>query len=398
MKDNCHLKKSNVLIYGTGGNGAGLYNRIMSFCKVLGFIDKRAKKIGTMFDKPVFTIDEVSQRLSTDEKQNVIVIITVKNVFIHSEIVKELLNNDFAFFVYKPLNVLKNRGNATEIRINDIYECIVERKEYMENIDIPRTKEILYEFENKLLIAKEQDYVSTWMPVELLFNYKNSYDYPGINMPLFFPLVELYKAFLGSRDVSLEQAIDNFYLYCGEWLHQNEKRLTEEQKDSFLESRVSIFGEMQKMAEVDIKFFEHNAPLVEKENNIFFLKSSGRNRVAFLIAKGFKYVPVKMNINDYNEWCNIGFVNEKEREINQNNVNCFFASYPNPYLVDYPVCFTDYQRLFLQPVANEVMKELYLKNIIVEDNVRRVDFDHVEKDKKSIGVLVRIREIGRAHV
>lgn len=396
MLNNCCLKESNILIYGTGGNGIGLYQRLASFYNILGFIDKRAAKIVSIFDKPVYTIRDISQKLSFAEKENTVVIITIKNVFDHSGLVKELLYSNFPFIIYKPLNILKNRGNETDIRVNAIYESIVEKKQYASEVLVPRTEDIEYKLANRLLIERKDNEVITWLPVESLFNYKNSYGYPGINMPLFFPLVELYKAFLGKRDVSLQQAINNFYLYCGEWLYQNGKTLTDEQKDSFLEARRSVYVEMQKTAEVDIDFFKRNAPSVEKEENRFYLKSSGRNRISFLIAKGFRYVPVKMRIVDYEEWCDIEFVREKEKSINQNNVKCFFAPYPNPYLVDYSVCFVDYQRLFLQPIANEITKEIYLNNVITEAGVNRVAHEHVESDKKKWVFALKINDEGIA--
>lgn len=395
MNCNC-LDECNLLIYGTGGNGMGVYKCLSPFCNILGFIDKRAEKINSIFEKPVFTLQQISEKLPENERDKTVVIITIKNVFMHSDIAKELLKNGFMFLIYKPLNILKSRGNKTDIQVNDIYENIVEKRQWTTNILVPRTKEILFEFQNKLFISRNEDEVTTWVPVEILFNYKESYDYPGINMPLFFPLVELYKAFLGTREVPLEQAINNFYLYCGEWLYRNKKPFTEEQKESFLESRRAIFEEMQKMAEVDIDFFKTNAPFVEKDGRKLFLKSSGRNRVAFLIAKGFKYVPVRMSSMEYNEWCDMDLVHEKERDINESGINCFFAPYPNPYLVDYPMYFTDYQRLFLQPVANEIIKKIYLNNVVNEEGLNRVFFEGVEQEKKKICFYFRVNDDGIA--
>lgn len=390
------LKDNNILIYGTGGNGIELYHRLHHHHSIFGFIDKRADEIRDNFERPVFTLQEISHRLSRDEKENMVVIIAIKNVFIHSEIASELLHNGFSYLIYKPLNILKNRGNETEIQINEIYEYMVEKRQCMMNISIPQTKEILFQFENKLLINKNEDEIVTWLPIEILFNYKYSNDFPGINMPLFFPLVELYRAFMGDMEISLSQAIDNFYLYSCEWLYQNKRLLTETQKNSLLESRRQIFSEMQKMAEVDIDFFKENAPLVEKDGKRFYMKSSGRNRVAFLIAKGFKYVPVRMDQADYEEWCDFDLVHKKELDIKEKKINCFFAPYPNPYLVDYPIYFTDYQRLFLQSIANEITKEIYLKNVISRDGINRIAFDCVERDKEKTIFLLRVNDDGIA--
>ena len=140
------------------------------------------------------------------------------------------------------------------------------------------------------------------------------------------------------------------------------------------------------MVEVDIDFFKRNCPQVKLEEGKFYLASSGRNRVSFLIAKGFKYVPVRMSEKDYLEWSNLQFVSKAEKYITDNNVDSFFAPFPNPYLVDFSFDFVDYQRLFLWPIANEIMKQIYKENRIEEENLIITNFDGVEKSKLNVQI------------
>ena len=128
-------------------------------------------------------------------------------------------------------------------------------------------------------------------------------------------MVELYKFFLGDKAIAEEEAISNFIVYCCEWLNKNEGELTEEQEKSFIESRVAVFQDMQKMVELYIDFFKRNCPRVTYDEGKFYLTSSGRNRVTFLIAKGFKYIPVEMSNQDYEKWCDLEFVKKIEENI-----------------------------------------------------------------------------------
>jgi hypothetical protein len=340
------------------------------------------------------TLEDVSSKIS--DKQEYVVFIAVKNVFSHDEIARSLLENGFHRIVYKPGNILKGNGNSTEKQIDEIYETLMERKACNTNFRIPYTEMICTTFRDQLCIEREDTYVKTWCPVELLFNYKESHDYPGINMPLFFPLVELYKYFLGDTSIGREEAVSNFMAYSCEWLKQNNRELTRSQAESFMESRTAVFEEMQKTAEVDIDFFRKNCPMVKYEGGRFYLSSSGRNRVSFLIAKGFKYVPVKMSRDDYSDWCDMQSVKKMQEYIDGNKIASFFAPYPNPYLLDYPVDFVDYQRLFLIPIANGITKKIYKDSRVNEGTLTCVDYSKVESEKSKISVVCCMQDDGIA--
>lgn len=388
------LEHAKILIYGTGGNGIGFYERQKNQLHIEGFIDKRADEIKTVYNLPVLTIEDANTKFIN--KDEYVVFVTIKNVFAHTEIAKTLLNNGFHRIVYKSDNVLKGNEDCVEKRIDEIYETLIEQKGYRHNFSIPFMKSIHISFKDRLCIEKTETEVRTWCPVELLFNYKESNDYPGLNMPLFFPLVELYKLFLGDSSISKEEAIDNFFVYSCEWLKKNGRELNESQKNSFLESRIAVFEEMQEMSEVDIEFFKRNCPEVKLEEKKFYLSSSGRNRVSFLIAKGFKYVPVKMSEKDYLEWCDLQYVNRMENYINDNGIKSFFAPYPNPYLLDFSIDFVDYQRLFLWPIANEIVKKIYKDSRVTEGTLTCTDYSKVERKKNKTSVMCYLQDGGAA--
>jgi hypothetical protein len=392
--ENIKLANAKILIYGTGGNGKNFCERMHSQLQISGYIDKRANEIETLNNVSVMTLEEVSSNIKN--KDEYVVVISVKNVFSHNEIAKSLLDNGFHRIVYKSDSVLKGNGDSKEKLIDEIYESLIERKECNTNYTIPYTEIIRTSFNDKLCIEKADTYVKTWCPVELLFNYKESHDYPGLNMPLFFPLVELYKYFLGDTSIGREEAVSNFMAYSCEWLKQNNRELTKSQADSFMESRTAVFEEMQKTVEVDIDFFKDNCPMVKYESGKFYLSSSGRNRVSFLIAKGFKYVPVKMSRNDYIDWCDMQYVKKIQDYVDRNKITSFFAPYPNPYLLDYPVDFVDYQRLFLIPIANSIMKKIYKYSRLIDGTLTCVNYSKVESEKSKTSVVCYMQDDGIA--
>lgn len=397
MNSSVLLSKSKAIIYGIGGNGIKTYQLLKANnIEVEGFIDKRAKEHAYIENTKVYSLQEITEKIL--DKNGIVVFVTLKNVFIHNEIVNELLRAGFHYVIYKSLNALNNVANSNEIEIDRAYEEIIEHVQFNTDFTVPYLYSANYHFIDRLKIkVNENAYVVSWVPIELLFNYRDAKDYPGINMPLMFPLVELYKAFLGDDNIDSKEALDNFFLYSGEWLHRNNNKPTNDQQASMFESRASIFQHMQKMAEADISFFQKNAPVAQYENGKFFLESSGRNRVAFLIAKGYKYIPVQMSQGDYDLWCDRPLINQYEEKINSKNINIFFAPYPNPYLVDFPVIYADYMTQFIIPIANEIVKDIYLQSVVEDDNVRIVDTQLVEKQKHIYSIICRIDDNGIAN-
>lgn len=387
---NLILEHAKILIYGAGGNGIRFYERHKKQLQMVCFIDKRANEIKSIDELPVLSLEEVFEKFV--DKDECVVFITVKNVFSHTEIAKVFVENGFHRIIYKSDNALKGIANIEDQAIDEIYENLIERKGHKYNFSIPFTKSIYTSFKDRLCIEVTATEIIAWCPVELLFNYKASNDYPGLNLTLFFPLVELYRFFLGDSSIDKEEVLENFFVYSCEWLKKNGRELNESQKNSFLESRTAVFEEMQKMSEVDIDFFKKNCPEVQYESGKFYLSSSGRNRVSFLIAKGFKYVPVRMSDKDYLEWCDLQHIYEMENYVNANGIKSFFAPYPNPYLLDFPIDFVDYQRLFLWPIANEIVKEIYKDSRVTEGSLTCINYDKVEKEKSKVSVVCYLKD------
>lgn len=397
--DTASLRDLNICIYGTGGNGISLYRRIPEGYNFVCFIDKRADDIKELSEKPVVSVDSLSKFTDLDKT---VVFITIKSVFSHSDIARDLIKCGIRYIIFKPDNVLKDVADETELRINEIYEALIEGNGEFDDISIPHIDVLPVRLRNRLLIKEEGQEVTTWCPVELLFNYPESEDYPGINMPLFFPLVELYRSFLGDPTIDGEESEMNFIDYCCEWLRKNDKPLTLSQTESFLESRGQIFSDLQKMTEVDIDYFKSNCPSVKYVSGRFFLTSSGRNRVAFLIAKGFKYVPIRMSKVDYDIWCDVELVSSEEKRIEQGELRSYYAPATNPFLVDVQTVFADYMRLFVIPSANHIIKGIYNEskyayvNMDSDSRGRCVDQKKVDKLLSDTVVVCQINDEGRA--
>lgn len=390
------MEDSSIWIYGKGGTGLRTARILIeSGFNVCGFIDRRANEIADA-DLPIRTLDEIETEIQ--DKHKIVVVICLKDVFQHEELARSLVGAGFFYLVYKPASFLNGSNvNYEAERVNGIYEQLVEGGHPPDaDCIVPLTKSIPVCLNDRFFIEDCGETVLAWVPVEKVFNYSDSADYPGCNMPLMFGLVDLYNAFSGELSPGAYKiALQDFYLYCGEWLHKIGLSTDEKPLSGFVDSRAGVFQNLEKLAEINTEFFQKNAPSASYEEGKFYLVSSGRNRIAFQIARGAKYVPLRLLKVDYEAWCDLNMVHEVEHSLGKSAELCCFAPAPHPYLVDLPCEFADYMKLFVIPAAKDIVRDLYLQCVVTDERgVRHIDFERFEKMKQSVHIFEDMNDGG----
>ena len=124
MEDNFVLdKEKEYLVYGVGGNGLLISQRLEELgYQLKGFIDKRADSLGTVRDKPVWNLDTLEDLKA--EADRIIIIISIKNVFGHSDIADELARRGFRQCIYKPMPVLKGYSDEKLEEISKAHDAL----------------------------------------------------------------------------------------------------------------------------------------------------------------------------------------------------------------------------------------------------------------------------------
>lgn len=387
-------KTKEYLIYGAGGGGLKLipvferkgYN-------LKGFIDKRAGTLGDIQGYAVWSLNSLKEL--ADEAENIIVVITTKNVFDHSSIVYELAEMGFRQCIYKPLPVLKGYVDQELEKISKAHDIFLIEK------DIPKPQELCYVRENykmyckdRLLISQRDMEVLAWMPLELLFNYEKLDAYENLSMAAFFPLENLYRLFLGNIR-GKEEILEDFNCYSLEWAHRNKVKVDGDLKKSWLESRRESFSQMQEIADYDFDFFYRNAPWIESgESGKFHMVRSGRNRVVFLAAKGYHSVPVKMMSEDYEKWINRAAFIKIQNYVEQERIVKFTVPVAHPYLKDITSERVDYYRLVCFPIAKYIIRSIYCCARRHIDGYYITDKDILNEIKDKYSILCDLNDGG----
>lgn len=389
-------KEKKYVIYGAGGGGLKLIPvfKEKDYC-LIGFIDQRAASLGNVKGNRVW--DWNTLRELSDEAENIVVIITTKNVFDHTKIAYQLAENGFRQCIYKPLSILQGYQDDELEKISRAHDT------FLIDIDIPseqklaKVDETVYQiyYKDKLIISKNEDEVLTWIPLELLFNYKEGDAYENLNMASFFPLDNLYRMFLGNENEPYDQILDDFYTYASEWAWRNRVEVTRDLKASWLKSRKASFQQMQEISDYDFAFFFRNAPQAEMdEEGRFHMVQSGRNRVVFLAAKGYRHVPVKMRLEDYQRWINEEKFSQVKSYIENRHIDSLYAPVGHPYFKDIAVESVDYYRLVCFPIYKYLMQTFYRSSRKNIDGYCITDRDILKRVMSSCRILCNLQDDG----
>lgn len=384
-------KQHKYVIYGAGGN----CYRLLEFFKqtdysVVAIIDKRAESLVEVNNVPVYTLED----FHCNDKNNIIVMISIKNVFEHTNVACQLLKRGYSNLIYKPEPTLKGIKDDIWDSINTAYDCLIEGNylQYRNGLEVAVSDSShMREYTNRLLIETKEDRVLTWLPMELIFNYDREELFGRQHMMAFYPLVNLYKYLLGNLHIySWKEIRDDYLLYSADWVYKKGLNYDTGLRNSLIESRINVFREMQRNAEIDQQFFVRNAVEVALcEGFGFCMTSSGRNRVAFLLAKGYHYIPVVMSKKDYEEWYNAECYKNIMDKIQKLQIEELFSTIPHPILREVPVSVGDYERLWCMPVLSDVFRYLHwksLQNDCEYSKVERTRFLEYKKDTK-VGIL-----------
>ena len=367
-------KQKQYLIYGVGGDGLKLASIFEeNKYQLLGFIDQRALELNTVKDKPVWRKDDLEKFVECAE--NIVIIITIKNVFEHTMIAQELAKKGFSQCVYKPLIILQGSKDSELEKVSKAHDSFVREGNIPDELELVKVSyEYKMTYKDTLMIREENGNVLVWMPSELLYNYREGIEYANISMPTFFPLVELYQLFMGEHHENAEKILNNFYRYSSEWAHRMGVEVTDSLKKSWLTSRYKVYVQMKSMCEYDFDYFFRHAPEVALgAKGKFHVVNSGRNRIAFLLAKGYSYVPVRITKEDYLKWINAQKFESIKELIEKKEIREIPTAIPHPYFKEMLINDIDYNKTICFPIGLVLVKKMYDMAQIEENGYVIVD-------------------------
>lgn len=316
------------LLYGAASIG-GIAKDVLesSGYDVVGYIDKRAYEMKQYNGLPVWNIQNVSER---GYMGDCAVYISVKNVFEHEKIAKQLFKAGFRKLIYKPYNVLLGNASTNENLLAQLYDDLFEGRLEGVEFEIPDCvcEKGMYDY---ALISRANGQVTAYIPVEYIFT--NDYrdedmqKWGNVPIPCFFTHINFFRSLDGDQSCSVMPYLKE---YC-EFTAQIEGKIqiTNAWRNNVIANRTHIFEQMSESLCLDPLFFVRNAAAaVWNRENKYFNLTSGKHRCTFLAAKGNKYIPLTISEEDYEEFINISKVNQVKNVMDLYDDTVLI---PNPY-------------------------------------------------------------------
>lgn len=355
------IEDMRIILYAAGGLSCKVEETFYKSGKEIeAYIDRRAEDIGTFHGKKVYSLEEAEKEIVC--KKNCVVIITTKNVFEHSQIAAQLKEKGFSNIIYKDYRVLQGVKDEQIISIDHAFEEILNQNNIPKQMIAELEINPVYAMSADCAYIKEKDeVVFARVPSGMLFtNRMQDWVWSRVNFVTSFLTVELYKEFETGRASILEisQAyIHEFAKRGADYLDLN----TDGEWENFVISgRLDVFREMDDLVCMSPEFFINNAPIVKGDSSKGFeLISSGKNRVAFLIAKGYKYIPVKMDRGTYDKFIHLDAVKKVEEYINKNKITELAVPILHPFFYKFPSKTPEYFTLWLERVGKDIIRRQF---------------------------------------
>lgn len=356
-----YLRGKKIILYGVGSSSkpiSDVLNEEKIFVSV--YVDQRADVIKENEGIPVISMEQVAG--FTEEKDEFVVIITIRNVFEHSKLAKKFYDIGYKNIIYKPQSILQGISGSIQESINDSYETLTAKFNIPEKATACYDREIFL-FSDEGLRKQLEDYLIAALPVELLFSNTND------KMPIWsrrnfvadYAAVDLYRAFSNRDSLLFSEEIDKYI----DWFALPGAKIVGVNTDGnwrelLIDARLKVYNEMEYNLNVNPDFFIINCTTVKYcEKKGFELVASGKNRVSFLIAKGYRYIPVKIKVENYEKFINILQTNAICDYLNVNEEDSVFAPIPHPYFYHYQVDAPDYFMTCIARIAKSISKWIY---------------------------------------
>lgn len=324
-------KSTPLVLYGAATMGTLYYKKYKEWGgDVKAFIDKRAGEIKEFLGLPVYDIENDGL-----DKENVVVILAVKNVFEHSRIAAKLQKAGYKNIIFRPYNSLNNNGSEKEILLNDVYSHITEDIDFeyelykkIPFVDATATNEL----KEQGVIKRGNDNIIFYLPITMLFADKKGIETERQHPVLCLkPHVNFCKFLLGNGG-EVESLMD----YCIKAAKNiGTVEVTKAWKENVIANQSEVYLDMLHKYNVEPDFFVNKAPsVIWNEDRKYFNLNSGKHRASFLCAVGRNYIPVKASPDDYEAYLASMDANKIAKEFSERYEDGYAYPVENPYLYE----------------------------------------------------------------
>lgn len=360
-KDSFRLSEKRIVLYGAAS--IGLLSKEcfeQAGYQIDGFVDKRNDELDSFLGKPVWGIKDTF--LDGFKKNDYVIFVSVKNVFDHTNIANNLLENGYHNIIYRPLAAINGVGNERQNALYRVYDYI-ESKEFEKIGLIPQTIEFdRVEARNSGLMQDGEETVVCLVSMDMLFTDRKVEESPWFNKPVLaeLPHIDFFRYVAGEPGYTYKR----YMKFCEDSARNtNQIKITEGWRKNVIKNRSSVYSHMTEAMELNGDFFINNAAnaIWNHDEGVFNL-NSGKHRAAFFASKRRKYIPLRMTKKMYRDYINESAVKKLEDFFRKKGVTEISYPIPHPFYYEYPCENREFYYGFLYCVIYEMATKLYDKN------------------------------------
>lgn len=347
-------QQSNIIIYGAATTGSLLVDRLeKEGLKIKGFIDKRAYEIESLKGYPVWSIE--SKELKDQIDDDTILVIAVKNVFQHASILRQLIQHTRCEkYIYMPIGELNQEQKCMKNTFNDLLYEKIEFPYELEKVMQVRLNNFHRE-DNRKEVEKK---VVVLVPVGFVYtNYSANKKNIWMDIPIlaYYPHIRLFQYF----DNNEQGGVESYLNFCVSASEDMQIVQSQAWKNNIIDNRKNVYDQMLEEYELFTDFFFKNAPTAKWNDKGYFNLTSGKHRAAFLAAKGRRFIPLKISLEDEAKWLNCNIAENAFMELQEKDVTGFSHAIDNPYFYRYKNCYGEFWHKVLCDVVCKMAEHVY---------------------------------------
>ena len=339
-------KKYRYIIYGAAEGGKRVYQN-MSCCgySVLGFFDRRAQEIGSLYGLPVFDPETYQH----NDTEHTVIIISVRTPFEHEAIATYLHKFGYDKIVYRPCSgMIPNSGEMR--RLEQTYERLISGNIKEDCVFIKYAEQLnIGKLFNDAVIKVDEDEVVAYIPTDLCFSAtkeqiqaqnvwseieNNQRVIDRIDLPIYmgwYEIIHFFKACMGMEH-NTTAAVEAYK----DWVRKNPLarwNLYARDNDAVnnrIVERITVYNGLESVYKRGASFFEAHPVLADWNPRGYFNIKDGGHRVSFFVAKGVSLIPAAMSKEDYDLWIHSDALEQCRNYMIGKNMLAAYAPIPHP--------------------------------------------------------------------
>lgn len=408
MKSFCINQDMKIVLYGCTPQAKNLVNAFKKKCfNVVGLVDQKAEKLIEFKGIPVIKMDQICEL--SDDKDKVCVIIMLRGVIQHKEVVRKLHLEGYTRLIYIPFDdYLTEDGSKIMGRV---YNRIL-HNDLDDLSDIP-ISEAVCSFTNYLQVQRRSNgnLVTCMVPISIIFSISREKLASEVSRgTVFFENAIMYSD-KGIYGLSIYWELYNYLSgKIDECVSYLDSAVGEDvdKRSSMIEMRKELYYlYCNQLMKNGMKYFWDSAARASVSKSGKVSIEDGLHRIVFLAHKGFTLFPVTISREEYKWLLNERIARECRDLLKKYEVKEMFApiahislyQYPCKYEFFDPFILKNIQLFFVSKKIPMVVldishTEVYFTNILMKLGVEKVLYKVNNLQERQIAdVLQRLYQL-----